>query len=66
MALTNIAAVVDQQGRPAEAVGAFEEAAGIFADLSAKPGKNQEFQGHRANNEELRQRLRRRPEARGR
>jgi len=46
--LTNLAAVVDQQGRPAEAVGAIEEAAKLFADLSTKLGQNEEFQGNRS------------------
>jgi hypothetical protein len=63
MALTNLAAVVDHQGRPVEAIGPVEEAAKLFADLSAKLSKNEAFQGHRSKNEQLRERIRRRRDA---
>ena len=59
LALSNLAEVLDQQGRPGEAVGPIEEAAKIFADLSPKLGNHEEFQENRDKHKSLREAIRR-------
>ena len=59
MVLTNIAAVADQRGRAREALDLVEEAAKLFVNLSDSLGKDENFQGHRSKNEQLRELIRR-------